>query len=91
MVRYGGEEFVVLLSATPLDTAALVAEKLRAAVENCHFHFRDQDVPITISGGLAQCAADDTPETLFERADAAMYRAKKQGGNKCLAEELVNS
>ena len=87
LARYGGEEFVVLLPATPLDTAALVAEKLRAAVESCHFHFRDQDVPITISGGLAQCAADDTPETLFERADAAMYRAKKQGGNLCLADE----
>lgn len=87
LARYGGEEFVVLLPATPLDTAALVAEKLRAAVESCHFHFRDQDVPITISGGLAQCAADDTPETLFERADAAMYRAKRNGGNLCLAAE----
>lgn len=87
LARYGGEEFVVLLPATPLDTAALVAEKLRAAVASCHFHFRDQDVPITISGGLAQCVADDTPETFFERADAAMYRAKKLGGNLCLEEE----
>ncbi len=87
LARYGGEEFVVLLPATPLDTAALVAEKLRAAVASCHFHFRDEDVPITISGGLAQCAADDTPETLFERADAAMYRAKRNGGNLCLEEE----
>ncbi|HWQ94130.1 MAG TPA: diguanylate cyclase [Gammaproteobacteria bacterium] len=87
LARYGGEEFVVLLPATPLDTAALVAEKLRAAIESCHFHFRDEDVPITISGGLAQCATDDTPETLFERADAAMYRAKRNGGNQCLEEE----
>ena len=87
LARYGGEEFVVLLPATPLDTAMVVAEKLRAAVESCHFHFRDQDVPITISGGLAQCAADDTQETLFERADAAMYRAKRDGGNLCHADE----
>lgn len=87
LARYGGEEFVVLLPATPLDTAALVAEKLRAAIESCHFHFRDEDVPITISGGLAQCATNDTPETLFERADAAMYRAKRNGGNQCLEEE----
>ncbi len=87
LARYGGEEFVVLLPATPLDTATRVADKLRAAVENCHFHFRDEDVLITISGGLAQCVADDTPETLFERADAAMYRAKRNGGNLCLAAE----
>ena len=64
-----------------------VAEKLRASVETCNFHFRETIVPITISCGIAEFSANDTPENVFERADTAMYRAKKVGGNRCLMEE----
>lgn len=87
LARYGGEEFVMLMPATQLIDAQAVAEKLRASVETCNFHFRETIVPITISCGIAEFSANDTPENVFERADTAMYRAKKVGGNRCLMEE----
>lgn len=86
LARYGGEEFVILMPGTSLSDAAPVAEKLRAAIENSGFHYRDQHVPITISCGMAEFHGDDTPETVFSRADSAMYRAKKAGGNQCMAD-----
>lgn len=87
LARYGGEEFVMLMPATQLTDAQAVAEKLRASVETCNFHFRETTVPITISCGIAEFSANDAPENVFERADTAMYRAKKAGGNRCLMEE----
>lgn len=84
LARYGGEEFVILMPQTPQPAAASVAETLRTSVEACNFHFRGTLVPITISCGGAVIDASDTPESLFERADAALYEAKKQGGNLCI-------
>ena len=86
VARYGGEEFVILLPATGLDAAQTTAEKLRKSIEACHFHFREALVPITISCGIAEFHAGDTAESVFDRADAAMYRAKKAGGNHCMVE-----
>jgi len=84
LARYGGEEFVVLMPETAVEHALAVAETLRASVANCNFHFRGKLVPITISGGSAELGEKDTPEILFERADAALYEAKKAGGNQCV-------
>ena len=81
--RYGGEEFVVLMPETALDGARVVAEKLRAAIEAAETHFKGQPVKITISAGLTLFAEQDTPETVFERADRGLYEAKAQGRNRC--------
>lgn len=86
LARYGGEEFVILMPETSLSDATPVAEKLRAAIESSGFHYREQHVPITISCGMAEFRGGDTPETVFSRADSAMYRAKKAGGNQCMAD-----
>jgi len=86
LARYGGEEFVVLLPNTPLPNAGFVAEKLRKHIAGCHFHYRDQQVPVTISQGLASFR-DDTPDAVFERADQALYRAKNSGRNRFSTEE----
>jgi diguanylate cyclase len=83
LARYGGEEFIMLMPETPLRDARAVAEKLLAAVANSRFHYREQAVPISISCGLTEFCGQDTPETAFERADQAMYRAKQAGGNRC--------
>jgi diguanylate cyclase len=87
LARYGGEEFVIVMPSTALSDAFPVAEKLRAAIEASDFHYREQFVPITISCGMAGFRAGDTPETVFGRADSALYRAKKAGGNQCIADQ----
>jgi len=89
LARFGGEEFVVLMPETGLDSAVVAAEKLRAAVEQCQFHYQNVQVGITVSAGLAQLRKDDNPESLFQRADEAMYRAKEAGRNQCLVETPV--
>ena len=84
--RYGGEEFVILLPETDLNAARVVADKLRSRIEQTEFHHRDRPVKITISCGIAQFKEGDTAETVFARADKALYRAKQQGRNQCLTE-----
>lgn len=84
--RYGGEEFISLLPETTLETALPVVEKSRVMIENSGFHHGNIAVPITISCGVAQFHEGDTPETVFERADRAMYRAKQNGRNQCQTE-----
>ena len=88
IARFGGEEFAMLVTGAGVDDVAQVAEKLRAAIENCGFHYRGQAVPITISCGIALFGEGDTVEAVFERADRALYRAKSQGRNRCLLENM---
>ncbi len=85
LARYGGEEFVSLLVGTPLADAVAVAELMRAAVEALRFHFRGVAVPVTISCGLTEFRDGDTAESVFDRADAALYRAKDAGRNRCVS------
>ncbi len=83
VARLGGEEFVILLSDSNPESSLKIAEKLRQAIANCPFHYKDQKVSVTTSFGLSTLEADDTPESLFERADAALYKAKHNGRNQC--------
>ncbi len=89
LARYGGEEFVVLVTDTPADKMAGVAEKLRAAIEACKFHYAGKDVPIRISCGYSAFRANDNAEAVFNRADAALYRAKERGRNQCCNADAV--
>lgn len=83
--RWGGEEFAIALSETNIEDALLVAEKLRATVEN---HIFVNDLRITCSFGVSQYHSDDTYPTLFKRADEALYKAKNTGKNKVVLEHL---
>ncbi|MCG8426364.1 MAG: diguanylate cyclase [Chromatiales bacterium] len=89
--RYGGEEFVVLLPETEREAAFSVAEKIRMAVEKMGFHSGDTSVNITVSCGLAQFQNGDTQESVFNRADAALYLAKGSGKNRTCTEDQVES
>ncbi|MGC3982871.1 MAG: GGDEF domain-containing protein [Steroidobacteraceae bacterium] len=82
--RYAGDEFAVLLPATSAKNAAIVAEKIRAAVANGQIKGAQDTAPgkITISAGVAQALPNETGESLFGRADAALYAAKSAGRNQ---------
>ena len=85
LARVGGEEFVLLLPMTGLANGMQVAEKLRALVESTRFHHRGNPEQVTISCGITEFRADDTPSAVYNRADAALYQAKQQGRNRCVA------
>ncbi len=87
LARFGGEEFVILLTETDVITAMDVVNKLREKVEGSGFHFKNERVPVTVSCGIAEFRGEDTPEQVFNRADAALYRAKEAGRNCCMQEE----
>jgi diguanylate cyclase len=82
VARLGGEEFVVLLPGADEADALRIAEQMRKAVAGCGLHAHQQPVRITVSGGLAVFRGDDDPEAVFERADAALYLAKRNGKNR---------
>ena len=88
LARYGGEEFVLIMTGAEANVLREVADKLRSAVAACGFHFRGNAVRVTISCGIARFTSGDTPETVFDRADRALYRAKENGRDRCeLAED----
>lgn len=82
IARYGGEEFVVLLPATPLEGGRQLLEALRGAIEACPFHFKGERLSITCSAGLTAFRNAERSEVAFERADQALYRAKRGGRNR---------
>jgi diguanylate cyclase len=83
VARYGGEEFVMILAGTDADQAAATADKIRVGIEKMGFHFHSNPVAVTASCGITTFRGDDTPETIFDRADRALYRAKDGGRNCC--------
>lgn len=84
--RWGGEEFVILTPATEIAGACNLAENLRKLVQSHPFNHVDKNV--TVSFGVAQLASEDNKITLFEKADGALYEAKKNGRNRV---EMYNS
>jgi diguanylate cyclase len=74
LARYGGEEFMVVMPQTELAGASVFAERLRALVE--------ANLPVTVSGGVAEAIDGDTQDSLLARADSALYEAKSAGRNR---------
>lgn len=80
--RLGGEEFCVLLPDTGIAGAALVAERMRALVHETPLRWLEQDWPLSASFGITEAEAGDASgAAVLARADAALYRAKRQGRN----------
>jgi two-component system cell cycle response regulator len=87
--RYGGEEFVVVMPDTDVSFAYAVAERLRRSVETTPFEISRMpgSLKVTISIGIAGSeGVADTAEALLHRADQALYRAKRDGRNRVVAD-----
>ncbi len=80
--RYGGKEFVIIMPDTRPADAEHVLNKLRLAIAAIPFHFKERQIEITISFGVVEAVREDSPETIFDRADQALFRAKENGRNR---------
>ena len=91
-VRYGGEEFAVVLPGADRDSALAAAERLRSAVESATFGPSDNSDQLTVSIGVAVYPEDaDDAFSLLAAADAALYAAKEAGRNTVRAAKTVDS
>ena len=83
LARYGGEEFIVLLNVISSDTARVAAERLRTVMDTEPVQVGDQAITVSVSVGLAlRSSGSETLLQTIERADANLYRAKRQGRNR---------
>jgi len=85
--RFGGEEFVILLSNTDIEGANFLAERIRQTVETTPIPFDNDKLSATISLGIAELLPNEMNANFFARADKALYAAKSSGKNKvCIAD-----
>lgn len=82
LFRYGGEEFVLILSGTDSEGAKRIAERLRCAIEAYPFVYDRQEIAVTASFGVATLTSRDDSTRLFNKADSALYQAKDAGRNQ---------
>jgi diguanylate cyclase (GGDEF)-like protein len=81
--RLGGEEFAIILPDTNASSAEIVAEHLRSLIEESEIEFLTEKIKVTASFGIAAFnGADEQIEIILERADAALYEAKRAGRNR---------
>lgn len=87
LFRYGGEEFVILMRDTDMDGARLLAERIRSHIEDNPCCCSGTELAITVSIGVSELSENDSPVSLFARADQALYSAKRNGRNQvCIAD-----
>lgn len=84
LARYGGEEFVMLLPGTQQDECLQLVNELRQQVADCGFHYHGEAVTITVSCGISSFREGDSLDSVFDRADRALYKAKENGRNQCM-------
>ena len=81
-IRYGGEEFVVILERTDRADATSVAERIRASISHSDWTGLAPELQVTVSCGVTERAPGESIGRWLERADKQLYRAKEQGRNK---------
>jgi diguanylate cyclase len=82
LARFGGEEFIIILPATPQDEAIKAVMRVQRELTKNFFMHNNERVLITFSAGVAERSLGETAESLIPRADAALYEAKHSGRNR---------
>ncbi|NCC16582.1 MAG: GGDEF domain-containing protein [Clostridia bacterium] len=82
--RWGGDEFLILLSHTSVDEGEKIAEKLRQFVDKTSIQIKDTEIMITASFGVAVLTGNEeySYEEAYKNADSALYQAKQNGRNR---------
>jgi diguanylate cyclase (GGDEF)-like protein len=83
LARYGGDEFVILMTQTSTDNTRIIAERIRTAIHNTSFDTHGSRITATVSIGIASfpdCV--ETAEDVLEKADIALYKSKQDGRNR---------
>lgn len=83
--RFGGEEFLLILTEIPTDEAFAVLNRIREATQLQNFTYDDLHIPLTTSIGFTAAKTDDKVDDLIERADNALYQAKSTGRNQVVS------
>jgi diguanylate cyclase len=81
-IRYGGEEFVLVLPETGLLGGVFTTQRLQKLLEKKPLIYGTKTLPMTVSAGVAEFRSDDREQTLLQRADAGLYEAKRSGRNR---------
>lgn len=81
LYRYGGEEFIVVAENTSLSQASFLAEGIRQLIAGYKGDQRQAEIDLTVSIGVAQLRADESTNSMVDRADKALYKAKSMGRN----------
>jgi diguanylate cyclase len=85
IARFGGEEFVLLLPHTPLEEAMAVMTRLQRELTRRFFLHNNERLLVTFSAGLTAWRSGEPQEAALERADSALYEAKRAGKNRVCA------
>ena len=81
--RYGGEEFAVIITETPIEKAVIPLERLRKSISEYPFSYNGTKIKVTVSIGVSEVNKQtESVHQLFENADKALYKAKENGRNK---------
>ncbi|MEN6475370.1 MAG: diguanylate cyclase [Syntrophaceae bacterium] len=94
VVRYGGEEFVILLPDTPLTGALILADKICTYFKNLNWKRKDTSQfigPVHLSFGVARYRKDESLENLIQRADKALYQSKRTGRCRVTSETDIET
>ncbi len=88
--RYGGEEFVIILTETPMEKALIPLERLRKTIEDYPFFYDENNIKITISIGVESFNEKTlTLENILNNADKALYIAKNEGRNHIVTSSSI--
>ncbi len=87
--RWGGEEFVAIVSHISEDNIRVLGRKLCSLVENSFIEHEGNIIRVTVTIGMTVARQDDTIQSLLDRADRALYQGKKSGRNCSVFEEEV--
>ena len=87
VARYGGEEFVIIIDIIDEQYIQNICERFRSEIETTNFKIGSEIIPMSVSLGIAFYKESDTPATLLDRADKALYLAKQSGRNIIKTEE----